>query len=66
MGKPPGYGEYDTHLQDMPFLHRITISSSHAPLPVAATALSYPELSSADVFEYSGNVLIHYPQFYFR
>jgi len=49
MGKPPGYGGYGARHQDMPFLHRITFSSTPAPAPVAAIALSYPELSSADV-----------------
>jgi len=51
MGKPLKYGEYEAHLQDMPFLYRITISYTPVFDTCRSNRYPYPSLRSSDVFE---------------
>jgi len=51
MGKPLKYGEYDAHLQNMPFLYRIAISYTPAFTSCRSNRHPNPELRSSDGFE---------------
>jgi len=51
MGKTLKYGEYESHLQNMPLLYRITISYTPAFGTCRSNRYPYPERRSSDVFE---------------